>query len=134
VIGLPEAEARYEALRERDRTVASLQSKQRMIAVFEHVLDDAAREHVRERLLAALGHVRDEARKLALELARTVLVEELGIADLGRVGSSLRKLEAYLDAEPSERLDTCHDLITFLRELREVEGPPRRPVELDDDE
>jgi hypothetical protein len=126
VIGLDEAEARYEALRERDRTVASLQSKQRMVAVFEHVLDDEAREQIRERLVAALQHVRDDARKLALELARTVLVEELGISDLGRVGASLRKLESFLDADPSERLDTCHDLITFLRELRDIEGPPRR--------
>jgi hypothetical protein len=133
VIALDEAEARYEALRERDRTIASLQSKQRMVAVFEHVLDDPARDHVRGRLLEALQQVRDEARKLALELTRSVLVEELGITDLGRVGWSLRRLEEYLDAEPSERLDTCHDLITFLRELRETAGAPRRLQVIDID-
>jgi hypothetical protein len=130
MLKLDDAEARFEALRERDRLIASLQSKQRMLTVFEHLLDDKARGDVEARLWDALERVRADARALALALARVAFVE-LAIEDLGRVGTQLRKLEAWLDAEPSARLDCCHDLITFLRDIREIEGPPRRPVVLD---
>ena len=122
---LDEVEAVYEGLRDRDRTIASLQSKQRMVPMFEHVLDGDAREHVDVRLRRALEEIRDRARELALELARVVFVE-LEIDDLSRMSTQLRKLEAYLDDEPSARLDTCSDLLVFLRELRELREPPRR--------
>lgn len=127
MLSLDEAQGRYDAIRERDRVIASLQSKQRMVAVFEHLFDDAAREQVDTRLHEALDHVRAEARKLAIELARATFVE-LHIDDLGRVGAALRKLEAWLDAQPHERIDCCHDLLTFLRELDEIEGPLKPPV------
>jgi hypothetical protein len=130
MLRLEDAEARYEALRERDRVVASLQSKQRMLTVFEHLLDDPAREALEARLWAALDHVRDEAKKLALELARAALVE-LEVEDLGRAGARLRAIEAWLEAEPSARLDCCHDLLTFVRDLRETRGAPRRPPALE---
>ena len=122
---LDEAEAIYEGLRDRDRTIASLQSKQRMVALFEHLLDDEAREAVDARLKDALADVRDRARELALELARAAFME-VEMDDLARMTSQLRKLEAHLDAEPSARLDACSDLLVFLREIRELKHPPRR--------
>lgn len=122
---LDDAEAIYEGLRDRDRTVASLQSKQRMVAMFDHLLDDPARESVDERLRAALTDVRDRARELALELARAAFME-IEMDDLARMTTQLRKLETFLDAEPSARLDTCSDLLVFLREMRELRHPPRR--------
>ena len=63
---LEELEGRYDALRDRDRTIASLQSKQRMISTFEHVLDGEARARVDARLRQALDLVRAQARTLAL--------------------------------------------------------------------
>lgn len=122
---LDEAEAIYEGLRDRDRTIASLQSKQRMVALFEHLLDDEAREAVEARLKDALADVRDRARELALELARAAFME-VEMDDLARMTSQLRKLEAHLDKEPSGRLDACSDLLVFLREIRELKHPPRR--------
>lgn len=130
MLRLDEAEARYEAIRERDRVIASLQSKQRMLSVFEHLLDDDARSWVDDKLTRALEDVRSHARKLAIELARTAFIE-LQIDDLGRVGAQLRKLEAWLDEQPHERIDCCHDLITFLRELHEIDSPMRRPTPIE---
>jgi hypothetical protein len=124
VLRLEEAEARYEALRERDRTIASLQSKQRMIPVFERLLDEPARSAVDVRLRAALDAVREEARKLALELARATLVE-VEVDDLSRISAALERFGAYLEATPSERLECCGDLLTFLREMKELDRPPR---------
>jgi len=121
---LEELEGRYDALRDRDRTIASLQSKQRVISTFEHVLDDEARAQVDERLREALDHVRSLARALALELARAVFVE-LAIDDLARISTQLRRFEGFLDEQPSARLDACGDLLTFLRELRETDAPLR---------
>jgi hypothetical protein len=129
MIRLDEAEARYEALRERDRIIASLQSKQRMIPMFEQLLDDDARRRVDERLRLALDHVRDDARRLALELARAAFVD-LEIDDLVRINDRVRRFEAYLDDHPHERLDCCHDLLTFLRDMRELTGSPRRTAPL----
>jgi hypothetical protein len=131
MLPLEQLEGRYDALRERDRTIASLQSKQRMITTFEHLLDDKLREQIDVRLRAALSHVRDQARALALELARTVFVE-LVIDDLARIAAQLRRFEAHLDDEPAGRLEACGDLLTFLRELRETAAPLRprpRPVD-----
>lgn len=126
---LEELEGRYDALRDRDRTIASLQSKQRMLSIFQHVLDDEARAEVDARLRAALDRVRTQARALAVELARAVFVE-LAIDDLARITARLRGFEAFLDEQPSARLDACGDLLTFLRELRETEAPlrPRGPL------
>lgn len=121
---LEELEGRYDALRDRDRTIASLQSKQRMIPTFEHMLDDEARARVNERLREALDHVRTLARALALELARAVFLE-LDIDDLARISTQLRRFEAHLDQQPSGRLEACGDLLTFLRELRETDAPLR---------
>jgi hypothetical protein len=121
---LEELEGRYDALRDRDRTIASLQSKQRMISTFEQLLDAEARSRVDERLRQALDQVRTQARALALELARAVFVE-LVIDDLARISSQLRRFEGYLDEQPSSRLDACGDLLTFLRELRETDAPLR---------
>ena len=128
---LDELEGRYDALRERDRTIASLQSKQRMITTFEHLLDGEARTQIDQRLRGALDHVRERARALALELARMVFVE-LAIDDLARITTQLRRFEGHLDEEPSTRLEACGDLLTFLRELRETDEPIRsRPRPLD---
>ncbi len=124
MIDLDAAEAQYDALRDRDRVVASMQSKQRMHAVFQHVPDDAARDDVATRLTTALSSLRAEAHALATRLARAALVE-LDVDDLGRMTENLRRLEHYLEANPSEALDACHDLLTFLRELHEIEGPLR---------
>lgn len=124
VLRIDEAEARYEALRERDRTIASLQSKQRMIPVFEHLLDDGARTSVDVRLRAALDAVREDARRLALELARATLLEA-EVDDLSRISTALDRFGAYLDAHPSERLECCQDLLTFLRDMKEIERQPR---------
>lgn len=131
MLPLEELEGRYDALRDRDRTIASLQSKQRMIATFEHLLDDLAREQIDTHLRDSLDQVRDLARSLALELARAVYME-LGIDDLARITTQLRRFEHHLDEEPSTRLEACGDLITFLREMRETDAPIRpRPRPLD---
>ncbi len=128
---LEELEGRYDALRDRDRTIASLQSKQRMIATFDSMLDDEARQQVEARTQQALADVREQARALALQLARAVYLD-LAIDDLARINTQLRRLEAHLDEEPSNRLDTCGDLLTFLRELRELDEPLRsRPRPID---
>ena len=79
------------------------------------------------RLWAALEGVRAQARALALELGRAVFVE-LAIDDLARISTQLRRFEAYLDAQPSARLDACGDLLTFLRELRDRWGSWTRAV------
>lgn len=121
---IEELEGRYDALRERDRTIASLQSKQRMVTTFEHVLDEPARERVDQRLHDALDRVRDDARELALELARAVFVE-VAIDDLARITTLRRRFEAHLDEHAHLRLDACGDLLVFLRDLREVDGPLR---------
>ncbi|MCX4248017.1 hypothetical protein [Paraliomyxa miuraensis] len=128
---LEELEGRYDALRERDRTIASLQSKQRLVSTFEQLLDDDARSNVDSRLWAALDVVRSQARALALELARAVFVE-LAIDDLARISTQLRRFEAFLDAQPSARLDACGDLLTFLRELRQTAAPLRPRPRLTD--
>ena len=128
MLSLPEAEDRYDALRERDRMIASLQSKQRMLDLFEHLLDEEAREQVELRLREALDDVRARARELALELARAAFVE-LEIDDLRRITDRQRQFAEYLDQQPSERLDVCHDLLTFLREMRQLRSPPKRTVE-----
>ncbi len=128
---LDEAEAIYEGLRDRDRTIASLQSKQRMVTLFQHLLDAPARDAIDTRLRAALDDVRSRARELALELARAAFVE-IEMDDLSRMSAQLRELEAHLDAEPPGRLDACSDLLVFLREMRELRHPPRRrPREFD---
>ncbi len=124
MLPLEELEGRYDALRDRDRTIASLQSKQRMIGTFELLLDEPAREQIDTQLRGALDHVRDLARGLAMELARAVFME-LAIDDLARITSQLRRFEAHLDEEPSARLEACGDLLTFLRELRETDAPIR---------
>lgn len=124
---LEEAEARYEALRERDRVIASLQSKQRMLPMFDHLLDEAARKHVDERLRVALERVRSEGRKLAIELAKAAFLE-LEIDDLARMNEQLRRFTEYLEQTPSDVLDACHDLLAFIRDIREIEQPPRRPT------
>ncbi|MCA9709417.1 MAG: hypothetical protein KDK70_26485 [Myxococcales bacterium] len=131
MLPLEELEGRYDALRDRDRTIASLQSKQRMMTTFEHVLDGEARTQIDARLRAALDHVRSLARALAVELARAVFVE-LAIDDLARITGQLRRFEAYLDEEPSARLEACGDLLTFLRDLRETDAPLRPRPRLDD--
>ena len=124
MLRLEEAEARYEALRERDRTIASLQSKQRMIPVFERLFDEPVRHSVDARLREALRAVREDARRLALELARATLVE-LDVDDLSRISTALERFDAWLETTPSERLDCCQDLLTFLREMKEIERPMR---------
>ena len=131
MLPLEELEGRYDALRDRDRTIASLQSKQRMISTFELLLDEPAREQIDAQLRRALEHVRDLARSLAMELARGVFVE-LAIDDLARITSQLRRFEAHLDEEPSTRLEACGDLLTFLRELRETDAPIRPRPRLTD--
>jgi hypothetical protein len=124
VLRLEEAQTRYEALRERDRTIASLQSKQRMIPVFERLFDDAARSTADARLRSALDGVREDARRLALELARATLLE-LEVHDLARISAALERFGSYLEATPSERLECCGDLLTFLREMKELDRPAR---------
>lgn len=131
MLSLEELEGRYDALRDRDRTIASLQSKQRMVTTFEHLLDPDAREQIDGRLREALDHVRAQARTLAVELARAVFVE-LAIDDLSRIAAQMRRFEAHLDQEPSARLEACGDLLTFLREFRETHAPIRpRPRMVD---
>ena len=128
---LDELEGRYDALRDRDRTIASLQSKQRMISTFTELLDEPAREQVDQQLREALEVVRDHARTLALVLARAVFVE-LSIDDLARISTQLRRFEAHLDEDPHMRLEACGDLLTFLRDLREIDGPLRARPRHDD--
>ncbi len=126
------ARARYDFLRECDRTIASMQSKQRMRPVFEHLLDAAARDALDADLRARLTALRQEASALARALARRALLE-LGVDDLGRIGPSLKRLDGYLAAEPSEALDVCFDLLTFLEQREEVfvqlQSPPP-PIDL----
>lgn len=93
-----------------------------MMDVFGHLLDDGAREAVDAHAQRSLAQVRDRARDLALDLARTTFIE-LEIDDLARINAGLRELATHLDAEPSVRLDCCGDLLTFLRELREIRAP-----------
>jgi hypothetical protein len=121
---IEELEGRYDALRERDRTIASLQSKQRMLSTFEHVLDDDARGSIEEHLRQSLRQLRELARTLALDLARAIYVE-LAIDDLARINALLRRFESHLDDNPAVRLDACGDLLTFLRDLRETQAPVR---------
>lgn len=121
---LDDAEALYHGLRERDRTIASLQSKQRMVALFDHLLDRKAREAVTARLAASLDEVRKQARGLALDLARAALLE-LDIQELPRIAELERNFASYLDAEPAARLECCGDLVTFLKDLRELRHPPK---------
>lgn len=115
------ARARYAALRERDRTIASMQSKQRMRPVFAHLLDGEARDTLNESLREQLTAVRKDAAALALELGRRALLE-VGVEDLGRLGAALRQLEAHLADAPAEALDACYDLLTFLDERAELWG------------
>lgn len=98
-----------------------MQSKQRMRPVFAHLLDGPARDALNEDLRAQLTAVRKEATALALELGRRALLE-VGVDDLGRLGSALRRLDAHLQDAPSEALDACFDLITFLDERAELWG------------
>ncbi len=126
---LDDAEALYHGLRDRDRTIASLQSKQRMIALFEHLLDDEARDKVQARLAKSLHEVRTRARELAVELARAALLE-LELDALPRIALLERQFAAHLDGHPAEALELCGDLITFLKEMRELRHPPKaRPPE-----
>ncbi len=115
------ARARYAALRERDRTIASMQSKQRMRPVFGHLLDAEAQGTIAEGLRQQLTSVRKDATALALELGRRALLET-GADDFGRIGASLRRLEDHLDDAPAEALDACFDLLTFLDERAELWG------------
>ncbi len=115
------ARARYLALRERDRTIASMQSKQRMRPVFSHLLDERARDTLSDDLREQLAALRSEATALALELGRRVLLET-GVDDLGRIGACLRGLEVHLKDAPSEALDACSDLLTFLDERAALWG------------
>jgi hypothetical protein len=116
-----EARARFAALRARDRTIASMQSKQRMRPVFAHLLDAETRDGLNEQLQAQLASVRADATALALELGRRALLET-GVADLGRLGGGLRKLEQHLRDAPAEALDACFDLLTFLDERTALWG------------
>ena len=126
---LDDAEALYHGLRDRDRTIASLQSKQRMIALFEHLLDDDARDKVQTRLAKALDEVRARARELAVELARAALLE-LELDALPRIAQLERQFATHLDAHPADALELCGDLLTFLKEMRELRHPPKaRPPE-----
>jgi predicted component of type VI protein secretion system len=126
---LDEAEALYHGLRDRDRTIASLQGKQRMVALFDQLLDDDARQVVDARLRHALDEVRGQARALAAELARAALLE-LELDALPRIGQLERRFAAHLETRPSEALDLCGDLLTFIKEMRELRHPARaRPPE-----
>ncbi len=116
-----QARARYAALRDRDRTIASMQSKQRMRPVFAHLLDGEARDALNESLREQLTEVRNDATALALDLGRRALLE-VGMNDLGRLGAGLRRLEEHLQESPSEALDACFDLLTFLDERAELWG------------
>jgi len=115
------ARARYAALRERDRTIASMQSKQRMRPVFAHLLDGEAQGAIAQGLREQLTSVRRDSTALALELGRRVLLET-GADDFGRIGASQRRLEEHLDDAPAEALDACFDLLTFLDERAELWG------------
>ncbi len=124
-----QARTRYAELRERDRTIASMQTKQRMRPAFTHLLDQTARDELNDALRERLAEVRRDASALALELGRRALLE-LGVEDLGRLGGGLRQLEAHLSSAPSDALDACFDLITFLDErceLWESDGWHRAP-------
>ena len=122
---LEEAEAVFDGLRERDRMIASLQSKQSMVGLFERLFDDRARDHVGQRLRDALDDVRARARMLAIDLAKAAFFE-IDVDDISRISTRLRALEAHLDDTPSARLEVCADLLVFLREMRELRHPPRK--------
>lgn len=98
-----------------------MQSKQRMRPVFSHLMDEEAQAALAERLREQLSSVRDDASALALELGRRALLET-GADDFGRIGASLRRLEAHLHDAPAEALDACFDLLTFLDERAELWG------------
>ncbi len=98
-----------------------MQSKQRMRPVFANLFDDQAQTAISDDLRELLLSVRKDATALALELGRRVLLET-GEADFGRIGASLRRLEAHLDEAPAEALDACFDLLTFLDERAELWG------------
>lgn len=115
------ARARYAALRERDRTIASMQSKQRMRPVFAHLLGDEAQEALAESLREQLCSLRKDATALALELGRRALLET-GADDFSQIGASLRRLQEHLEDAPAEALDACFDLLTFLDERAELWG------------
>ena len=115
------ARARYATLRERDRAIASMQSKQRMRPVFANLFDAEAQEALGAGLRQRLATVREEASALALELGRRALLET-GEDDFGRIGASLRRLECHLHEAPSDALDACFDLLTFLDERAELWG------------
>lgn len=128
VRGVEELEAQLDRVRERDRVAASLHGKQRMIEVFTHVFDDEAREDVDTRLKDVFAELREQARTIAIELAKHAYVE-LGIDDLVRINAGLSALETWLDEEPSERISCCQDLLTFIKDLRAVEGRGPLPSE-----
>lgn len=121
MIDATQARARYSALRERDRTIASMQGKQRMRPVFTPLFDTEARDALDQALREQLAAVRKDATALALDLGRRALLEA-GVEDLGRLGGALRRLETYLHEEPSEALDACFDLLTFLDERAALWG------------
>lgn len=121
MIDAADARARYTNLRERDRSVASMQSKQRMRPVFAHLLDAEAQATLGDGLREQLASVRKHAADLALELGRRALLET-GVDDFSRIGTSLRRLELYLDDAPAEALDACFDLLRFLDERAELWG------------
>jgi hypothetical protein len=126
---LEQLEAQLDRIRERDRVAASLHGKQRMMEVFSRLFDDEAREDVDTRLKDVFAELRDEARTVAVELAKHAYVE-MGIDDLARINAGLSALEKWLDAEPSERIACCQDLLTFITDLRAVEGRGPLPSEL----
>lgn len=98
-----------------------MQGKQRMRPVFAHLLDEQARGALDDDLRAQLSAVREDATALALDLGRRALLE-VGVDDLGRLGSALRRLEMHLQDAPAEALDACFDLLTFLDERAELWG------------
>lgn len=118
------AHTEYEALRERDRTIASMQSKQHMRPVFAQLFDDAAQAEVSAMLDEQLAAVRDKACTLATTLARRVLIE-IGIDDLSRLGAGLQRLDTFLTSTPHEALDVCFDLLTFLDSHTLLRDGPR---------
>ncbi|MBV1858287.1 MAG: hypothetical protein KUG77_07735 [Nannocystaceae bacterium] len=121
MIDAADARARYASLRDRDRTIASMQSKQRMRPVFGHLLDDEARGALTQGLREQLTSVRKDATALALDLGRRALLET-GVDEFSRIGASLRRLEEHLEEAPAQALDTCSDLLTYLDERAALWG------------
>ena len=126
---LSELEREYDILREKDRLVASLMSKQRMVPVFRHLFDESAQATVDAELTSVLETLRQQARELAVELARMAFVE-LDLQDLSRISTRMRAFERWLDEQPAERLDCCRDLLTFLGDRRALADP--KPPSYDD--